>query len=99
MKAEVAYVEDNRNTVLWFLTGAALGGVVALLLAPEKGKDTRKRLVKQARRGTKAMSESSQEIISRGRELYERGREIAEEAADLFERGRNIAEKKISDAF
>lgn len=92
-------MEDNNTgtTLLWFLGGALLGATVALLLAPEKGAVTRKRIIKTAKRSRKAVGESGQEIVNRGRELYERGREIAEEAAELFERGRNVAEKKIND--
>jgi gas vesicle protein len=90
---------NNTGTMLvWLAGGALLGAAVALLLAPETGKKTRRKLAKQAERGRKAFSGSSQEIIDKGRELYERGREIAEEAADLFERGRSIAEKTINDA-
>lgn len=90
--------DNNRNTLLWFAGGIALGAGVALLLAPEAGEETRRRLVDGAKRGSKAVGDSSADIIARGRELYERGRNIAEEAADLFERRRNIAEKRVNDA-
>lgn len=88
---------DAGTTALWFLAGTALGGAAALLMAPGSGKRTRRKLVSQARRGGQALSDSSHEIIEKGRELYERGREMAEEAADMFERGRAIAEKKVND--
>ncbi len=88
---------DAGTTALWFLAGAALGGATALLIAPESGRRTRRMLMSQAKRGGRAFSDSSQEIIEKGRELYERGRELAEEAADMFERGRAIAEKKVND--
>lgn len=89
---------DNIGSAFgWFLCGAILGAGAALLLAPEAGKHTRKRLAKQAQRGKKTIVESSQDAISRGRELFERGREIAEEAADMFERGRKVAEKAFDE--
>jgi gas vesicle protein len=88
---------ETSTTALWFLGGAALGAAVTVLLATDSGKRTREKLVSQAKRGREALSGSSQEIVERGRELYERGRELAEEAADLFERGRQIAEKKVND--
>lgn len=90
--------QNNSGKVfVWFLSGAALGAVVALILAPAAGEETRRELAKQAKRGRKALSESGQDILDRSRELYERGREVAEEAAEMFERGRQIAEKKFDE--
>jgi gas vesicle protein len=89
---------DNTVGLLgWLIVGAVLGGAVALLLAPESGERTRRKLLKQAERGRKSILESGQEIFDRGRDLYERGREIAEDAAEMFERGRRIAEKTINE--
>jgi gas vesicle protein len=92
---------DNENgaagAIGWFVCGALLGAGAALLLAPEAGKHTRRRIAKQATRGKKSFLRSSQDALSRGRELFEKGREIADEAADLFERGRKVAEKTIED--
>jgi gas vesicle protein len=89
--------QDSGIGVLWFISGAAVGAVLALLFAPEAGRHTRRRLAKQARRGSQAISESGREVYEKGREVYDRGREIAEEAADMFERGRKLAEKRISE--
>ena len=92
---------DNENSVGsaigWFLCGAVVGAGAALLLAPEAGKHTRRKLTKQAQRGSKSIVESGQDAISKGRELFERGREIAEEAAEMFERGRKVAEKTFDE--
>ena len=89
--------DTSSNAISWFIGGAILGAAVALLLAPEAGTRTRRKLAQQAERGRKTLFESGQEIFERGRELYERGREIAEDAAELFERGRRIAEKHIDE--
>jgi gas vesicle protein len=98
MKAE-AYMakEDSGSELLWFLTGAVLGAAAALLFAPESGERTRRRLVKQAKRGTEAISESGRDVYERGKNIYDRGREIAEDAAEMFERGRKLAEKRIDE--
>ena len=88
---------EKSGIVLWFVCGAVLGAAVALLMAPETGEGTRRKLADQAGRGRKSLIESGQELFERGRELYERGREIAEEAADMFERGRRVAERTLDD--
>lgn len=84
---------------MWFIGGAVLGVAAALLLAPGSGEETRRKIVGQAAKGKKILSDSSQEVIEKSRELYERGRDLAEEAADLFEKGRGVAEKKIDEAY
>ncbi|HTU45525.1 MAG TPA: YtxH domain-containing protein [Bryobacteraceae bacterium] len=89
--------DNTAGLIGWLVVGAVLGAAVALLLAPETGDRTRRKLMKQAERGRKSILESSQEIFERGRELYERGREIAEDAVEMFERGRRIAEKTIDE--
>ena len=89
--------ENNLAAVGWFIGGMVVGAAAALLIAPQSGSRTRRLLGEQAEKGRKTLMDSSQDIVTRGRELYERGREIAEEAAELFERGRKIAEKSIED--
>jgi gas vesicle protein len=80
--------EDTGMSLAWFLVGAAVGATVALLYAPQSGKDTRKMIAKKTEKGKEALADSSKEVIDRGRELYERGREFADEASELFERGK-----------
>ncbi len=89
--------DNSFSAVGWFLGGIALGAATALLMAPESGARTRRKLARQADRSRKTILESGQELFERGRELYERGREIAEDAAEMFERGRRIAEKQFED--
>jgi gas vesicle protein len=98
MKAEVYMAqEDSGSGLLWFVTGIVVGAATALLLAPEAGERTRKRLLKHAKRGSAAISESGQNVYQRGKDIYDRGREIAEDAAEMFERGRKLAEKRIDE--
>jgi gas vesicle protein len=94
-------MDRNNQASLWgwFLGGAALGGVVALLLAPKTGANTRELIAGRADQGRKSLLQTSQEVFERGRELFERGREIAEEAAEFLERSRRIAEKRVEDRF
>ncbi len=45
--------DNNSNVVAWFAGGALLGAAVALLLAPETGENTRRRLASKPRAGRK----------------------------------------------
>ncbi len=84
--------EDNSSKAVWFLTGAAIGAAVALLYAPASGEVTRKKIVRRAEESADVVSGKGQEMVERGRDLYEKGRKMADEAADLFERGRKMVE-------
>ena len=78
--------------LLWFLTGAAIGTAVALLVAPSPGSEIRSRIGGKAEKGADALAESGKELLEKGRDLYEEGRRIADEAAEMFERGRKLVE-------
>jgi len=83
--------EDHSGTnLIWFLTGAALGASVALLLAPQPGSETRELVKRRALEGREALNRGGREAIDRGRDLYERGKELADEAG---ERGREVVSK------
>ena len=79
---------DNGVSIAWFLVGAAVGASVALLYAPQSGKDTRRLIAKKTEEGRDILADSGKEVLDRGKELFDRGRELADEAADIFERGR-----------
>ena len=73
---------DKSDRLLWFFAGAALGATVALLYAPQSGKDTRRYIGKKARQGREVVSDASREALDKGRELYQKGRKMADEAAE-----------------
>ena len=82
--------EDRGISIAWFLVGAAAGAAVALLYAPQSGRETRRLLAKKTEEGREALADSGKEVLDRGKELFDRGRELADEAADIFERGRKL---------
>lgn len=91
--------ESNVSLIVWMLAGIAVGGVGALLIAPEAGSRTRKKIAATAEEGRKTLMESGQELFTKGRDLFEQGREIAEDVAAMLEKSRAIAEKKVEDRF
>jgi gas vesicle protein len=83
---------DNGNLLVWFTAGAAIGATIALLYAPQTGRDTRRYLGKKSRQGREVLADASGDLAEKGKELFEKGRRMADDAADLFERGRRIIE-------
>lgn len=62
----------NTNTLMAFVLGAAVGGITALLLAPDKGEVTRRRLRdgsgRGLRRGRDAVSHAASSLEQDARE-------------------------------
>lgn len=83
---------DNSSRFVWFITGAALGASIALLYAPQSGRDTRRYIGKKARQGGEAIADAGRDALDKGRDLYDKGRQMAEDAADLLERGRRLVQ-------
>jgi gas vesicle protein len=63
-------------------TGIGIGSVVALLYAPQSGKETRKLISRKA--------EDSVDYVS------SRGREIRRQAGDMIDRGRGLATRLVA---
>jgi len=71
-------MSKTSDTVFAFLLGAVAGGVVALLLAPEKGEVTRGKIRKGAT-----------DLYGKGRDLVDRGqREVTEKVGQVGEKAR-----------
>jgi gas vesicle protein len=83
-------MESYSSRLAWFLTGAVIGAVAAILYAPQSGKDTRQFLSEKTRQGREAINETSKDIFDASREMFDRGRKLVEDAAELFERGRKL---------
>jgi len=85
-------MEDNSGKVVWFVAGAALGAAIALLYAPQSGRDTRRIIRRKTRQGREFVAETAEDLMDRGRDLYKKGLRVADEAAEMIERGRKIVE-------
>ena len=82
--------EQSSHALAWFLVGTAIGAAVAILSAPKSGTATRRFISRKAQQGRGVVTDSAQDALEAGREMFERGRKLAEDAADLFERGRRL---------
>lgn len=88
----------SSSVVLAFLSGAALGAVAALLLAPESGPDSRDRVRRYARRAENNLrdlagrvGEVYEEVVGQGKDYVESKKSVLREA---FEAGREAMKQE-----
>jgi gas vesicle protein len=88
---EIVYVRDNGGSgVKWFLAGAAVGGVLALLFAPHSGEQTR-HLLKRKARDLRDLAEDGLDDLSY---KFEEGKERVRDEA---ERVRDAVRHRVDD--
>ncbi len=89
------------SVALAFLSGALLGAVTAIMLAPQPGRESRERMTGYARRRSEDLldlkdraTDAVEEVVGRGRELVDEVscavREALEAGRDAMRREREI---------
>ena len=77
--------EDNGGShVAAFLAGLGIGAVVALLLAPRSGKETRDMIVQKAEEGRDYVKTKSDEIRKQAEDAVEKGKDMVNKQKDLL---------------
>lgn len=75
---------DSSKVLLGFLGGLAVGAIAGILLAPEKGSDTRKKISNMASDVTDAVEDSIHQALDKVKDKYSQavreGEELANEA-------------------
>ena len=84
--------EEGTSRLAWFLTGVVIGASVAVLYAPNSGKDTRRFISEKTQQSKDAVTETSKDVVEASKEMFDRGRKLVEDAADLFDRGRKLVQ-------
>lgn len=80
--------DQKGEKFVWLLAGLGLGAGIALLFAPQSGRETRRRLTRMAEDSRDRLTESGQEILDKSKQVIERGKAVVDEALDFVERGR-----------
>lgn len=86
------------TVILAFLSGAALGAVAALLMAPQSGRESREQLRGYAKRAEEDLrdlagraGEAFEEMVEQGKEFVETKKSVLREA---FEAGRQAMKRE-----
>jgi len=84
----------------FFVGGAAIGALLALLLAPKTGEQTRKLIAKKAEEGKDYVASKGREFRGQAEELVEKGKELVtkqkERLAGVLETGKEAARSTLS---
>ena len=75
----------NTKTLLGFLAGAAVGALAGILLAPDKGSETRKKISKKTGDLGESVKNSFSDFIDGVKESYS---SVKSEAEDVEEKSR-----------
>jgi gas vesicle protein len=77
--------EDNGGSQIgMFLAGLGIGAVVALLLAPRSGKETREFIVAKAEEGRDFVVTKSEEIRKQAEDAVEKGKDLVSKQKELL---------------
>ncbi|WPR70241.1 YtxH domain-containing protein [Flavobacterium sp. NG2] len=76
----------TRNTILGVIGAAAVGAVLGILFAPDKGSKTRKKIIKKTAETTDEIKEKLEQLSQTVSEKYS---SFAKNGEELFEKGKN----------
>jgi len=92
-------VERHEAGIGSFIIGLALGAGVALLLAPQSGEETRRRLANRARRAQEAAQDLVGDVSGTVAEKFSDVRSRVEERIDATFEAVDAQTRKVSNAF
>jgi len=81
---------NNGKLVSAILVGAAIGGILGILFAPDKGSETRKKISSKGNDLTDAVKEKFDEFLDKFKKEVE---SVKDQATDFAENGKAAVEK------
>jgi len=76
--------ENGASKLGFFLAGAGIGAVLALLFAPRSGKETRGLIAQKAEEGRDYIKTRTDDLRKQAEEAVERGRELVTKQKDML---------------
>jgi len=88
----------NSSAVAFFLAGVGTGGALALLFAPQSGKESQEWIAEKAREGVNQVKAKGQELREQAQEWIDRGKQRSVDAVQTGKDAyRQAAEKSVID--
>src|SRR6266508_1086133 len=81
----------GADKLVYFLVGAGIGAITALLFAPKTGSELRSDIADATRKGLDKARDTGREIGERASEVYQTG---VERASDLTSRGKDLISRQ-----
>ena len=85
-----------KTNVLGIVAGVAVGAIVGLLFAPEKGSKTRKKIKDKTRDVKDRIEHSFEELVDSTSEKYN---SIVDKGQDFIEKEKAKAKAKVNDTY
>ena len=76
---------DGSTKMVYFLGGLGIGAILALLFAPQSGKQTRDMIVQKAEEGKDYVTTKGRDVVRQAGGMVEKGKEAL---ADALESGK-----------
>jgi gas vesicle protein len=76
--------DRDGSSLLWFLAGLGLGGLVGVLYAPRSGSETREELLARAEQGREYVRTRAREAREQASEWVDKGRDVVNQQKDQF---------------
>ena len=77
-------MKNNSNIGLALITGAALGAAFSILFAPDRGTETRKKIVKSAEDATDAIIRAGEQLKNSTKDKYYEGKNSLESSLNAI---------------
>lgn len=82
----------TNSKLLWgFLAGAAIGGALGILLAPDKGSETRKKIMEKGNDLSDAVMDKFNDVKDRFADVKEKFNDVVDEVKDNYSKMRTDA--------
>lgn len=86
----------SATVVLAFLSGAAIGAIAALLLAPQSGEETQRRLRGLAKKAAKGLRQATGKAEDAWEDAVEQGREFLKDKQPILTEAIEAGRKAIN---